>query len=77
MDGANSSEESEENRGRMRSREKIKDRGEEKSVENEERKEYKKLRKYVASWIETAGRLMKTERNCVKKLAKINYDKIR
>ena len=61
----------------MRSREKIKDRGEEKSVENEERKEYKKLRKYVASWIETAGRLMKTERNCVKKLAKISYDKIR
>ena len=61
----------------MRSREKIKDRGEERSVENEERKECKKLRKYVASWIETAGRLMKTERNCVKKLAHISYNKIR
>ena len=61
----------------MRSREKIEDRGEERSVENEERYEYKKLRKYVAPWIDTAGRLMKTERNCVKKLAEISYDKIR
>ena len=61
----------------MRSREKIQDRGEEKSVENEERKECKKLRKYAASWIDTAGRLMMTERNCVKKLAEISYDKTR
>ena len=61
----------------MRSREKIKDRGEEKSVENKEQNECNKLRKYVASWIETAGRLMMTERNCVKKLAEISYDKIR
>ena len=61
----------------MRSREKIKDRGEERSVENEEQHEYKKLRIHVASWIETAGRLMMTERNCVKKIAEISYDKIR
>ena len=61
----------------MRSREKIKDRGEEKSVDNGEQYECKKLRKYAASWMETAGRLMETERNCVKKLAKISYDKIR